>query len=121
MKQKITMRVVEQFVAKHPEGKNIRGYRNSYTYFNTGADNDGDFENPNEVRPGCLFGHIVKALGGGPKNVIEDRNIDAQYDILSDKLTSKDRETLLRAQQHADMGATWAKALSEGRRRSTCF
>lgn len=119
MKQKITMRVVEKFVAKHPNGRNRKAKDGKYTYFNRGAESvfvNSDqrdivkFDDPNEVRPGCLFGHIIASLGGGPELVSEGTSIGAQ-DVLSTKLSDTEVYILRSAQRQADSGETWKASL----------
>lgn len=112
MKQKITMAYVEKFVAEHPDGKNIRGTLQRYTYFNRGSDETGRFDSPDEVRPGCVFGHIIASLGGGPKDVEEGASIAALNAVLSEELTDSEIDVLAYTQRAADTERLpWAAAL----------
>lgn len=115
MKQKITMKVVEKFVAKHPDGVNHKDAGGRYTYFNQGADKVNGtitkFDDPQEVRPGCLFGHIIASLGGGPELVVEGQNISSHDDVLSTRLKPLEVRVLDIAQSKADDNVSWAEAL----------
>ena len=111
MRQKITMAYVEKYIAKHPDKKNIRSALGDYTYFNRDADENGQF--PGEVKPGCLFGHIIASLGGGPDDVREGRNItaDLNQEALSKKLSVTERDILQNTQYLADRHRLeWAEA-----------
>lgn len=117
MKQKITMAYVEKYIAKHPEKRNIRSAQGRYTYFNQGADENGYFEDPDQVKPGCVFGHIIRSLGGGPEDVFENSTIIVSNEhVLSNKLTPTDKEILDRTQSYADSyRLTWGEALQRAK------
>lgn len=116
MKQKITMAYVEKYIAKHPDKRNIRSANSSYTYFNRGADENGTFKDPNQVKPGCVFGHIIRSLGGGPENIYEGQLIRYADSVMSDRLSETEREILDNTQSYADHERlTWSEALQKAK------
>jgi hypothetical protein len=87
-------------------------------YFNRDADENGDFKEPNQVKPGCVFGHIIRSLGGGPELVTEGQGIRYIKSVMSDRLSETDRDILRSIQSYADEERlTWSEALQRAKSR----